>query len=354
MAVASDDVEWVRGFRVAEKYGVVDRFADEVTEVCVTPDGCVHTGFCRKSMATVPTLLPLPEAVRLLGSSPVCDVCFELTTLQQGSLAASLDVLEAVVCDAEPVSDWFAPATVKLRERLRELAGDPEVLARVAGSLLGELWAAVPDRFVEHRERLRSQALAYASIVWAAPLMRAHDLSGSWQGDDLWRPEPRSGLLAKGARVFHLSPLSLVDSVTSLDPSTDAVAALLRSAAAHAARHGVSVPDAALEAALEMAADAFVSDVVWMVTERDLVADVAMLWPSASAGPFTVIAAPGAISARAFRSATVRCAQVPERLWVPEVSVLQIAARLVADVGSSDVVSGEQWEDVVGTVSALT
>jgi hypothetical protein len=356
MAVTSDDVAWVRGFRVAEKYGVVDRFADEVRTVQIgRHSGVTHSEFCDAAVDLEKVALPLPEAVQLLDSSVLCDQCLPRWEVWTRSAMPPLLVLDAVVAECAPVSDWFAPETTVLRQHLGHLSERQQVLSRLDGSSLGALWGQVPSRFVEHRDLLRAQVMAQSAVAWAAPLLTVPITRTRWEGDNRWILEEVFAISDAGHNQLILSCDTLVDELSAKDPSPSLVKRLLTDAVLSARSHGVTVPDRYLTSAVDMVDETYAADVVWIAAERHHFADLAMLWPSASAGSLTVLAAPEAVSVGCTSpSQTARCTPVPAPLADPDVGLLQTAAQLASELSGTFGVSSEQWCDVVRTVSALT
>jgi hypothetical protein len=356
MAVTSETLSWVRGFRVAEKYGVVDRFADETREFLVDPvSGLVHAALCSTVTAVEEVVLPLPEAVQFVSSSPLCARC--VTVRQEWDWEPAgvylLPVLEEVVTGSDAVADWFASETVALRHHLGLLAESPDLLHRVAGSPLADMWADVPTRFAEHRDVLRYQVFAEMAVRWAVPLMCAVDFSHEWLGDNMWEKASSSSRRAN-ATEFELSADALVAELAAKEPSPSLVKLLLSDAALSAERQGACVSRLKLDAACAMVDDVYRSSTVWMLAERRRLADLAMLWPAASAGSLSVIVAPDAVSVvcSSMRQRS-RCVPVAASLDEPPVGLLQTAVLLASELPAASGVSSDQWTDVVGTVSAL-
>jgi hypothetical protein len=349
MSQSVEDVVWVRGFRVVERFGCTHLLDDALVRFHVDTDGSLHSLLCSQLTVLRQQVLPICEAVDVFVSADhaagtVHSCVFEPMGWDTPHAAEFADLASVVELSAPTV--WDAPATQDLRRLLGRLseAGIPGL---VAGTPLESLWLAACALFEPARDALRAQALAAAAVWSTADLFVAvDDHDTGWCGVQGWVPSNR--LIRAPGSQFSLSVPWIRDRVSACGVTSVAdIAAVMFEQVAVATAAGMTVRLSLDE--LVAAIDEVVSaPLVLLLVDRPHADDLALLWPSASSEWTTVLCAPEGVTCL-LPAGSWWCADVQDVCLSDR--QMQLAAQLADECAD---VSSAGWSDVVRTVLALS
>jgi hypothetical protein len=346
-APLSNEVAWVAGFRVAERFGIADRFLDDRIPVWVDAAGVVHGASCPVPMfedavtAASPSQLSIGEL--LAGQVGAC--CAATDEVWETVPVDTLQVADRLLSRTVPLRDWFSEDGEEFRNDCtlwaldREAAlSPPEVgrpgglrsWSRVAGSALEERLAELlPALCAEFADRLRLQQVAAGALAAGASKLSASvpDISPDVVQLAGWR-RFGSGKLARW--TLRSEWLCAAGAVNEAVCAADVVAVLEQQVAALVAAGGsVSGVSEAVACAVEV----FEAPPVWLFAAAGFCVPMELVWPSASDDVTTVMWLP--LAAARMNSSPLE-AMVESPLPVcPSSEQLRLAAVLAA---------GKEWD----------